>query len=99
MTLFQVLQALILAVLLMGCSLGVVRKLLPGVWQALFAAASRALARHGQTRLARRLEPTFAPTGGCGGGGCPSCSGCALKARISAVQQQQVGEPATDQRL
>lgn len=82
MTLFALVQDLLLALALAFSLLMAWRKLLPGSSRRILSALARRLGRPGRGTLRRRLgrwlQPAEASRGACGdGGGCSSCSGCA----------------------
>ncbi|MEI7037250.1 DUF6587 family protein [Fulvimonas yonginensis] len=82
MTVFDTLQAVVLALVLAASLLAAFRKLLPQTARRMQARLSSALDRPGRKasvrRLGRWLQPAEAKSGGCGsGGGCSTCGGCA----------------------
>lgn len=89
MSLFFIFQAVVLAALLLVCTLAAFRRFLPGTSTRVQAALAGSLAEPHRPamlqRFGRWLSPAEGRAGGCASGGCSSCSGCALKARLTAT--------------
>ncbi|MCX7513460.1 DUF6587 family protein [Frateuria hangzhouensis] len=82
MTTFAIIQAVVLALVLLASLLAAFRKLLPQTAKRMQSRLSAALDRPARgaivRRLGRWLQPAEAKSGGCGSGdGCNSCGGCA----------------------
>ncbi len=89
MNAFDLLQALVLAVVVGYSLVVVVRKLAPEFSRRLLGRWSARLDRpvHGRVlrRIGRALQPREARSGGCGSGdGCGTCGACASPPRVEA---------------
>ncbi|WP_028534279.1 DUF6587 family protein [Paludibacterium yongneupense] len=87
------LQYVLLALLVIACTLQLVRKLAPGATQRWLRTAASACARRGHVRAARMLEHLRrgGESGGHCGDGCSSCGSCGSG---KAEQTQRIAAPA-----
>ncbi|MES1924758.1 DUF6587 family protein [Salinisphaera sp. T31B1] len=93
MSLFLVFQAVVLATLLLICSVAAIRRFLPATSLRFQAALAASLTQPHRPaplqRLGRWLAPATDRAGGCASGGCTSCSGCALKTRLATARRDR----------